>query len=289
MIILHIGAPKSGTTSLQSFLHATRDELGALGLTIPSCGWTSNGGHGGFREALKPCNDGDPQAEATRRAYTATFESGAPVLVSCEQLWTASPERAIRVYPALARAKVVFVYRDQVDTIDSHYAQKVKGGAQTETIYEYFQRNAELYDFERMYLKWAAVVGADGVAPLSYEEMSADRGLIPNFLGRIADMTGLDGEAMQRLLSRHLAISTKRANRRQPAAITAAMLMINRANLDPDTAKRLRLALLDDHTAFPDPVLEVRRMISPELEAEIRARYADSNAALQALIRRESA
>ena len=50
--IIHIGAPKTGSTAIQNFLYDHEDDLEQLGIHYPRHGVKRGGGHVGFRQSL---------------------------------------------------------------------------------------------------------------------------------------------------------------------------------------------------------------------------------------------
>ena len=133
-VILHVGLPKTGTTSIQAALDAQSAELARNGVLVPG------GGHDAHRLAAYdllgqrvPGRD-DAVAGAFDRLVTElrAFD-GRTAVVSEEELGRARPRHARRVVRALAghRVHVVVGVRDLARTLTSAWQQSVVSGSDT--------------------------------------------------------------------------------------------------------------------------------------------------------------
>lgn len=132
-VFLHVGLPKTGTTSIQSAMDASVESLGKAGILVPA------GGHRGQRVAVydlfgnrTPGGDdrGTPGAFGAlmREARSAPYDR---VLISEEDLGVARPRHVRRVVRSLdgCRVHVVVGVRDLARTLTSAWQQAVVLGS----------------------------------------------------------------------------------------------------------------------------------------------------------------
>lgn len=126
-VVLHIGPPKTGTTSLQKALDGARERLAELGVALP--GGTSNpaaaanGGTGMFT--------GSGYEKAWAELVAAVDQSEARVqVVSCEQFAYARASDAHRIAAELggSRVRIVVTLRPLVEILPSRWQQFVQSG-----------------------------------------------------------------------------------------------------------------------------------------------------------------
>lgn len=156
-LILHIGAPKTGTTHLQTSLNRSRRDLRAQGILYPRAGTRfearTTARHVGLRFACAPddvdmswmmasCGMEEP---AARHAYAPTFWADLSaevtetadvhtVIVSDEALFSFSDERMIAPMMRALRSlfseiSVVAFLRRPSEVIQGIYSQRVKKGS----------------------------------------------------------------------------------------------------------------------------------------------------------------
>ncbi|MEU2201393.1 hypothetical protein [Isoptericola sp. NPDC019482] len=145
-VFLHVGAPKSGTTYLQSRLHANRRELRRHGLLYPSGPLGEPRLHywaaldvTGARHGVDPRRlDG-----AWERLVRQVRRARGDVVVSHELLARAQPDQAARVLADLAatgaEVHVVLTLRDLGRGLASGWQETLKFGART-TLRTYLDR-----------------------------------------------------------------------------------------------------------------------------------------------------
>lgn len=184
--ILHIGPPKTGTTSLQNAMHAQRAELDALGLVNASrkrhdriaATWVA---YQNERDApLGP----DGENEWRKLAHRITSPVGKRVFFSSEMLSLAGPEQIARIRRDLGDVdlRIVLTMRSIASLIPSRWQQSLYSGMQ-HTLSEWTDLVfAGSYDFWYRYAideavqRWADGVGADNVTLVMLDP--SDRGML---------------------------------------------------------------------------------------------------------------
>jgi hypothetical protein len=127
-VILHIGPPKTGSTTLQATLIAMAPELARHGIAFPTT-WREFDAHNHFGIVAQLHR---PSAEDLRADWQRVRESGArTVILSCEALFGEPPDalRVLRETLTGAAWEIVFVLRRWSDLLPSLWNQEVRGGA----------------------------------------------------------------------------------------------------------------------------------------------------------------
>lgn len=140
MLILHIGRHKTGTSSIQHFLHANREELKKHGFIYPEP-IAALAAHHGIALALKAGEDVSQYQELLRSLRPRKQN----VLLSSEGFQRLLPRdmrRLSRGYPTMA---VVYL-REQFSYAWSAYAQKVCAGTERRSFEEALQTYVPKYD-----------------------------------------------------------------------------------------------------------------------------------------------
>ena len=144
-VFLHVGTPKSGTTSLQSLWWHHRDALAERGLLLPGTAVTDH-----FHAACLVSDRADV-VERLSPAQSRTWDDllseiaawGGNALVSHELFARASPEQAaaalVRLDEVADEAHVVVTSRDLARQLPSGWQQNVKQG-RTETLREFWEQ-----------------------------------------------------------------------------------------------------------------------------------------------------
>lgn len=280
MIILHVGAPKTGSTAIQDFLHTARSDLEAAGLVVPDIGWAKGRGHFGVRQSMNKNSDGVPEMEAVREDLKRSFiGEDRAILISTETLWTVPPQAMLRVYPELKQAHVVLYLREQSTMIASHFSQKIKGGINIPSLSEYIDQNKHQYDFDGILKEWQSAVGRSNVHPFIYEDAAPGGGLVAHFIRAVADLAGIDVAKVNRIIELREADTKKIANRRTPPVVIAMLMVINKSNIPEHEKANMRRLVMDElpilnELQMPDSV------VSDKMSETIRSLYMESNAKL---------
>lgn len=164
-LILHIGNPKAGSTSLQRFLVDNRAGLEKAGVAVPVLHPDDGPRHSSLREALAGGDDGASAFGALAEALRAP---GADVLVLTSEGIAAiddlhrAPARLARFAEAAgAEIDVVAFVRPQPLFLNSSYTQHVKNLLTAERFEAFVARMAadRRFDYGRVYGPWAGVFG----------------------------------------------------------------------------------------------------------------------------------
>ncbi|KMW57543.1 hypothetical protein AIOL_002508 [Candidatus Rhodobacter oscarellae] len=257
---LHIGTPKSGTSSLQNHMLKNRAHLAAQGLA-----YLSPNGKGSSNDLAIAINKARPEIKTLAEELNRQIEE-APQrvgLISSEMFYGIKPETLTGLMPALAeRPLTVLVYlRRQDRFIEAMYLQKSKNGRFRGSIAEYiakFQGSGS--DYAAMLADWAA-----HEAPLVPRVLEPARLAGGTVVTDALLQMGIDepGE-MQRDLN--LSPGYHRVQLLQAAASVEVA--------DPRRLQR-RLA-----ARYPQSPEERSPVLTPQERIEYVAKYADGNAAL---------
>ncbi len=137
---LHIGTPKSGTSSLQKYLDAHRDTLSQLGLAYLSPPGKASSNDLAVAWNQKRAEQLAAQADAINRDIKERGEQRA--LISSEMFYGFSPGDLFDMLPALAERplKVLVYLRRQDRYIEAKYLQKSKNARFWGSIQDFIQR-----------------------------------------------------------------------------------------------------------------------------------------------------
>ncbi|GAA0761815.1 hypothetical protein LRH25_22075 [Ideonella azotifigens] len=279
-LFFHIGQTKTGSTSLQAFMHANRDALQWRGLFYPAS-------PPGDRHILKQRFLFDSVDQAAKGSGGAEFvwtrlaeqivQRDAPINVISEEvfwhLFEDRPQRRRTAVQWMAKqlahcdVHIVCYLRRQSDWVESWFNQIVKTDvSQTSRLsFEDFiarQERLGVMDYQQMLAVWAEAFGADRVIVRPWERGKLLRG---NIVDDFCDLVGLkDMDDLKRPEDQQSSLS---------ATALEAMLSFNRQ----PTAAAHKLKFTE---AFRDELAkgsDKRFLLSAEQAAEIDARYAESN------------
>jgi hypothetical protein len=203
MIVVHIGLPKSGTTTIQGFLYDNGEALRALSIDYPRVGREDPGrsrAHHNFANELAAHGGGfNPSVGRLSDLVRHVIESNHRcTILSSERFCQLTPDAVCRFVDILRRTgqniQVVFVIRDLVDLIPSSYSQSIRFGYSTHDFDKFFRKRSKS-DRTNQYLmakSWADVIGWKAVRVRPLNIASLRRGdLIDDFLAT----AGLDPDA----------------------------------------------------------------------------------------------
>lgn len=189
--VLHVGAPKTGSTYLQSVLWNNRDALLAAGVHVLG---NDQGEHHRASHDLRGArfNPSDPGVDWTGawdRMAAWAAESPAPtVVVSEEKLASVTPEQAQRAVATLAprTVHVVYVTRDLPGLLPSEWQEYVKHG--TSTTYGAWAASVlgsategpgawfwKVHDLESVVARWATAVPREHIHVITMPGSRAPR------------------------------------------------------------------------------------------------------------------
>ena len=140
MLILHIGRHKTGTSSIQHFLHHNREELKRHGVSYPEP-FDAVAAHHGLALALSEGRDIEPYLGILRSLQPRDHT----VLLSSEGFQRLSPAEANRLTAAFPTTAVVYL-REQFSYAWSAYVQRVFGGTESRLFTDSI-KSAKYYKF----------------------------------------------------------------------------------------------------------------------------------------------
>jgi len=291
-VLLHIGLPKTGTTSLQTLLFDRHPEIHYFG---QSNVWTNPHAKAVLRGLLL---DEGNNVKAARAHISKALAHKPSVVVSDEaftfgefmlraKTWPidSTPENvSARTKRILGNARILIVLRNQPDWLISWHRQGLKTGKYTETKFERWlkhdlgsarrDRLFELLDYNRLVSAYVDQFGASYVDVRFYEDF---RGDFPRLASEITNTLDLDATEAHHLLANLPAANvTPSAFRGLPPELhRLARTGTGRAVLDR-VPKRYRSVLRE---------LFVRNRTYANIEEttsyQIRAHFRTSNSALR--------
>ena len=207
---LHIGMGKTGTTSIQQYLHQNMDHLlSAHGILYPrrsrlrigrncpdhrALAWSISDYYSKmFRFELS-----DSYWEETRDEFGS---SGAHrMILSSEFLWSLGDGEIERIRYELQGhdVRVIIYMRNIRSRIISGYKQSVKIGKMTHSFRTYAESRLERYDYCKMLSKWENVFGADNIVIRLYEKVRKD--VVGDFCSML-DLPVLESVAVRQNIS----------------------------------------------------------------------------------------
>jgi hypothetical protein len=213
-ILLHIGLPKTGTTSLQELVFSAHPEVRYFGQTNV---WDDPDA----KTVLKALLLGDEaDLAAARRILDEAAKSHPAIVISDEALtlgefmlratrWPVRSDHAAtarRARALLGDAQVLIVLRNQADWIESWRLQGLKSGKYVETDYRAWlaqdlgaasEKLLRLLDYDMLYHAYCEAFGSRRVHVRLYEQYS-DR--FQDLAAECAGLIGVDAERARRLL-----------------------------------------------------------------------------------------
>jgi hypothetical protein len=180
--VLHIGAPKTGSTALQRFLAQYRENLANAGFVYPGSIERGFGHHdlafftgGGCPEWAAPQTDSLEGLLGRLRQELDTHSSDARLILSSENFYWLSDPRSVKDmlatlgYTPDSIAVVVYIRR-QEDAIASWYNQLVKALGYSASFEQSVEDYDDLWDYEFRLAQWAAAFGRQRVIVRLYTD-----------------------------------------------------------------------------------------------------------------------
>lgn len=173
-IVLHIGAPKTGSSALQHFLFNNREILRRKGYYYPKHGFDVNsisGGHSGIGAAL--INDDEDKAQQIFDDYKYhAKKQGQTLLISAESLYS-FPKQIRQLCADEDRVRILSFFRDPIESLISGYNQSVKRHYYTGKLGVFCQstikRGNRLASGEVLY-DWAEAFGSENLFVAGYSK-----------------------------------------------------------------------------------------------------------------------
>ncbi len=166
MILIHIGLPKSGSASIQSFLSANETALRALSVDYPSIGRKERKDHHNFSSELKNHKNFDRSFGTLEELYDYWLSEPSTIKIISSEKFEKLSVSEIQVLHRNLRMRnnsfrIVMIIRDIIDLLPSSYIQKVRYGLKIYS-FDFFFEN-RLQESRTNYFhtaeKWASVFG----------------------------------------------------------------------------------------------------------------------------------
>lgn len=184
--VIHIGAPKTGSTAIQRFLQENRDRLSALGILYPDVSLRGYGHHdlafllgGGYPAWATPQDR--PLATLAEELRKAVKGGGAQtVLLSSENFYLYPAPSALRGLLQSAglsaddRISIVCYLRRQDEAHLSWYNQTVKAQGNHSDFATSMKRDHALWDYAERLKPWQAEFGKAAIQLRDYGATSSD-------------------------------------------------------------------------------------------------------------------
>jgi hypothetical protein len=208
MIVLHIGFPKSGSTTIQTFLKANEEPLRALSIDYTRVGRRRQKAHHNLSFELKGW-DGKINPKAGRLSDLArnAHKSGHRVTVISSELLSDLKPRQIRLLakelePAEQPFRIILIMRDQLSATVSLYGQKIRYGDKTFNFDEFFFGFTKTKKFDQFDVvqRWVNVFGWHSMRVRVLERtLLVNEDLIDDFVSNIdLDPNSPDIKSLQR-------------------------------------------------------------------------------------------
>ncbi|MCK5917021.1 MAG: hypothetical protein KAG34_01255 [Cocleimonas sp.] len=284
IIYLHIGMPKTGTSSIQVFLAKNIDALLANDTSYPELeslkiakkGRVTSGNMGIISRALLPAFHSDFPESVDRIELLAKLENtiqtskAKKIILSSEFLAVVPKEGLIQLYNILKKSKhqikIIIYLRAQERFIQSVYAQRVKRHGEVEPIEKFIQQRLKensILNYYNLLNKFSKVFGKNNLIIRVYEkEQLINSNLLDDFLDSIGlkaeNIFSTNKKWVNKALGKKTIFLSRIINRYMPFPIALRLInLIERINID-------QLSLESD-------------IISCKLKNEIITTFSDSN------------
>ena len=183
--VVHVGSPKTGTSSLQRFLQSRSEELNNkhINYLYEPGRYNANLWFSGYAPALLQAPSGRPLDELileTRRRLWVHSTAGMLNVVSAESLFNVDPGVIQRIF-AGHRIKVIAYLRNELEFLASSYAQWVQNNLDIPSIADYLgARNSSMN--QRALDRFSAAFGDAFVPRLYRQDRLISGDLISDFL-----------------------------------------------------------------------------------------------------------
>jgi len=285
--LLHIGAPKTGSTALQKFLAMNRESLRRLGLDYPDVSLRGYGHHdlaflvgGGYPAWATPQ---ERTLEALARELADKVADSPMVALSSENFYLLPNPRGVAQLLEQAGIRVggvrVIVYlRRQDEAHLSWYNQAVKAQGYTGTVAENIAETEPLWNYAAQLERWATVFGRDNLVVQIYQTPDTPGGDIRRDFLRLA---GLPGNGFD--------FPEENVNSRINTEILEFQRLVNRLPLSPQEKRGAHKELIAlTAAAAGTGLFDDRALLGTKERTAILARHAGNNGAVaRAYLKRE--
>jgi hypothetical protein len=279
--LLHIGAPKTGSTALQKFLATNRDSLRRLGLEYPDVSLRGYGHHdiafvvgGGYPAWATPPSPMRDLEELTRELAEKTAGSESIVLSSEDFYLISNPTGVAAMLGKAgfrpADVRVVVYVRRQDEAHLSWYNQAVKAQGYSGTLAECIAETHSLWNYAEQLERWAAAFGADRLDVRLYRPLN---GPASDIRRDFLSLAGVPADGFS--------FPDANENSRINAEILEFQRLINRLPLSPQQKRGAHKDLIELTAAVAgSSMFADRTLIGAQERAAILKRYAASNRAV---------
>lgn len=171
-VVIHIGAPKAGSSAIQKYLVENRSKLLEVGFYYPEHGLDENGISCGHSIIGKNLSDGN---HATAAAIMQTYLTEAKklqctLLISTESLFDKA--ESLKKILGHHRCKIIAFFREPLESLYSNYNQGIKRNYLTSRLEAFCQSNIDKPDdflSGKVFEHWARVFGKEHIAVLGYD------------------------------------------------------------------------------------------------------------------------
>ncbi|MFN4098214.1 MAG: hypothetical protein ACK4GT_00420 [Pararhodobacter sp.] len=295
--VIHIGTPKSGTTTIQAFLSLNREALTKQGfryqpfdsknlaqLELALAGLVRSGG---LVEAANKMHALGVRTEAEQIAYVDSFEAMLrdgvrdwpehTYIASSEQVhsWLSARSRVKALHAMLSThfnpVQYIVYYRRQEDFILSTYSERIRRGERL-TFEQHFDQRVEKMDFHRRAMMWAEIVGREN---LTVRLLDSSEMLNGDLMDDFCTACGIDRSPLQDPPRMNVSLSAEEMNwylrlgRRVPARLKSGA---------PNPLFFFLMRLV--RKRLPKPGSRIN--LTEDQRARLQAIYASSNERLRA-------
>jgi hypothetical protein len=265
--VLHIGRHKSGTSSLQRYLHSNRVALAGQGILYPETG-LENIAHHPLAHALSAVSiRRDPESTAAQirqfdEALTREIRDwSGRVVFSSERFQGANPAAVEKIFGKQCTQIVVYI-REQSDYIVSAYQQMVHAQAHVGCLADFVA--GAIADYDKFLGAWRLTYGQDRMIVRCYQRDHLLNGdVIDDFMQAI----GVEGRLPTEIGDGNPSIG---------GALLELKRLLNRT-MQPEVPAR-RLYGIFSAAALKSPVFRERPELLKASTDEIFARIGQSNA-----------
>ena len=156
-LILHIGRHKSGTSSLQEFLHINTDKLNKLGYHYPLTGRANKVAHHSLAALLNPKLHKDIDLRIQSR-FLKEIDSCHTVIVSSEAFQNVQNVNLVKSFFRDFDMQVVCYFREYLEYMQSSYAQLVHNSPYSKS-FDAFIEESKL-SYSTFYNRWLGISSA---------------------------------------------------------------------------------------------------------------------------------
>jgi hypothetical protein len=186
-IILHIGLRKTGTTSIQKFLHTNHETLLQHNILYPESGLPIKGSIYAHHDLATAITGVRPSSNLfcweTLKEEISLNEDKI-VFISSEIFSVANPYQIEQLRRNLAghKVKVLIYLRDPFNFMISLYKEQIRAHNEYRNFKKFSQLNLHLIDYDSLIKHWKLIFGDSNIILKNYDELAQDDLLIKNLL-----------------------------------------------------------------------------------------------------------